>query len=278
MKLPLYVNWETTNACNMGCPYCFLAEHPEGIINQLQTKDAKKLIDILAENGVKLLNYAGGEPFLRKDLPELLGYGKSFGLKTVISTNGILLDKEIIKQVMPNLNWISLPIDGYDEKTHDSVRGMDGHFKHVTGLLGLLQDEKVNIKINTMLCRKNVKYVGKIEELLQEYEIKKWKLFQFSARGKARKIADEYSISEAEFLQSKNQLRDNCSFDAVYSSNALRDNAYFLIAANGNVTIPSGEQYLNLGSILNKDFEISCLDFEKNLANAKISYNLEVKL
>ena len=277
--IPPYVNWELTNKCNMGCPYCFLGENPEGVLSDLSTKKSKALIEKLVRGGAKMLNYAGGEPLLREDIIELIKYGKELGLETILSTNGILLSEDLIKELESCLDWISLPIDGYNSETHDSVRGRNGHFEEIIKHLYKLEETGINLKINTMVCRKNVAYVEEIAVLLDNFNIKKWKLFQFSARGKAKKIRAEYEISNDEFLASKENI-GNHRYDIIYSSNELRDNAYFLIGADGKVHVPAKDEYLYLGNLLydelNKFKNPEILKIEKNITNAEISYNLEV--
>ncbi|MFQ6010342.1 MAG: radical SAM protein [Candidatus Aenigmatarchaeota archaeon] len=271
---PPYVNWEMTNRCNMGCPYCFLGDNPEGALPDLGTGIMKDGIRKLAENGARMLNYAGGEPLLRKDMVELIEYGHGLGLKTILSTNGVLLSEELINELDGKLGWISLPVDGYDSRTHDSVRRRKGHFEEIVEKLELIGKTRINLKINSMLCKKNISYVKEIAGLLDEFNVKKWKLFQFSARGKARKIKEEYEISDKEFLCSKERIGLH-DFDIIYSTNELRDNAYFLIGADGKVTVPSGEKYIPIGNLLEdltafKDLDV--LKIQKNIANARVSY------
>ncbi len=278
--IPPYVNWELTNRCNMGCPYCFLGEHPDGVLQDLSTDVAKSLIDKLTDGGAEMLNYAGGEPLLREDIVELIEYGKGLGLKTILSTNGILLSKKLIRRLEGCLDWISLPVDGYDSGTSDGVRGRVGHFNQVLGHLRELEKTNISLKVNTMLCKKNIDYAEKIASLLDGFDIKKWKLFQFSPRGKANKVRGEYEISDEQFLSSKGKLGSH-AFEIVYSSNELRDNAYFLIGTDGKVNVPVGDTYVYFGDLLSDELsrfrESELLKISKNTKNASVSYDLGVK-
>ena len=275
--IPPYVNWEVTNRCNMGCPYCFLGENPEGSLPDLPTGQAKSIIKKLADGGARMLNYAGGEPLVRDDILELMDYGKGLGLKNVLSTNGILLSEDMIKELGRYLDWISLPVDGYDPETHDSIRGRKGHFNEIMERMEWFGDSGISLKINTMLCRKNAGYAERIAKILDDFDVKKWKLFQFSARGKAKKIREEYEIADEDFLSSRKTLGKH-SFDIIYSSNELRDNAYFLIGADGKVHAPAGDEYFYLADMLSDDLaqfrNPELLKIGKNLRNAEMSYDL----
>lgn len=275
--IPPYVNWELTNRCNMGCPYCFLGEHPEGILPDLPTDVVKRAIRKLKEGGAKMLNYSGGEPLLREDIIELIRYGQELGLTTILSTNGILLSPELISELEGYLTWICLPLDGPNPEINDSVRGRRGHFDECLEKLRLLGRTSINLKINTMLCKKNIGCVEEIANLLKGYKIKKWKLFQFSARGKAKKVREEYEIYDEDFLAPQPKL-SGYPFDVVFSTNEIRDNAYFLIGTDGKVHVPIGGEYVYLGDILTDPPENfrnpKLLDPRKNIANGRVSYNL----
>lgn len=275
--IPPYVNWELTNRCNMGCPYCFLGEHPEGILPDLPTDVIKKTIKKLKEGGAKMLNYSGGEPLLRGDVVELIRYGHELGLTTILSTNGILLSPELISELEGYLTWICLPLDGPNPEINDSVRGRRGHFDGVLERLRLLEKTNINLKINTMLCKKNIDYAVDIANLLRGFKIKKWKLFQFSARGKAKRVRKEYEVYNEDFLASQTKLT-GYPFDVIFSTNEIRDNTYFLIGTDGKVHVPIGGEYVYLGHILTDLLESfrnpRLLDPRKNIANGRVSYDL----
>lgn len=275
--IPQYVNWEVINKCNMGCPYCFLGKHPEGVLSDLPTSVIKEVIARLKTGGARMLNYSGGEPLLRDDIVEIVRYGYKLGLTTILSTNGILLSPELIKDLDGYLTWICLPIDGSNSEVNDSVRGRKGHFETTLKCLHLLEKTSINLKINTMLCRKNIDCIVDIANLLKSFKIKKWKLFQFSPRGKAKKVREEYEIYDEDFLVFQGKLI-GYPFNIVFSTNEIRDNAYFLIGADGKVHVPIGEEYVYLGDILTDPLDNfrnpRLLDPRKNIANGRVSYNL----
>ncbi len=275
--IPPYVNWELTNRCNMGCPYCFLGEHPEGVLPDLPTNIVKEAIKKLKEGGARMLNYSGGEPLLRDDIIELIEYGHGLGLITILSTNGILLSAELIRELRDCLTWVTLPIDGPNAGIHDSVRGKREHFENVLDQLKIFESSGISLKVNTMLCKKNIAFVKDIADLLKRFKIRKWKLFQFSARGKAKKVREEYEIYDEDFLACRSKLT-GYPFDVIFSTNEIRDNAYFLIGTDGKVHVPIGGEYVYLGDILVDSLESfrnsRLLDPRKNITNARVSYNL----
>lgn len=133
--------WDINNECNLNCKHCRVAEKNDS--SKLSLKEAKELLSELWYNNVTMLNFSGGEPFLRKDIFEILDYTRKF-TDIVITTNGTLLDEEKCKKLStyPNVR-LSISLDGMEE-THDKFRRKKGTFNKVINTLPLLN--KYNIK------------------------------------------------------------------------------------------------------------------------------------
>src|SRR3990167_1257675 len=86
----------TNNSCNLQCTHCLVNSGPlqdKG----LPKEEIKRLIDEAWELGVYRFFFTGGEPFLRKDIYELIEYvTRDPHSELIILTNGILFNHEII--------------------------------------------------------------------------------------------------------------------------------------------------------------------------------------
>jgi len=103
-----YLTFEVVPSCNMDCQFCFSEwREQDGALN---TEDAKRSIEILQERGLEAINFTGGEPLLRNDIEELLGFAKQSGLTTILSTNGILLERKL-PYIAQSLDFIGLPLE-----------------------------------------------------------------------------------------------------------------------------------------------------------------------
>ena len=91
-RRPIVV-WNITPKCNLACAHCYAAER-SGADAVLDTDEAKRVIDDLADWKVPVLLFSGGEPFCREDIRELAAYAKAKGLRVTFSTNGTLIDDE----------------------------------------------------------------------------------------------------------------------------------------------------------------------------------------
>src|SRR5690606_26049000 len=99
------VNFHVNKACNAHCRFCFATFRD--VRGQCPTTIALGVIDALADAGCEKLNFAGGEPTLRKDFPQLLHHSKSRGLVTSIVTNGFRLDA-LLDDHADVLDWVGL--------------------------------------------------------------------------------------------------------------------------------------------------------------------------
>lgn len=132
--VPIFCQWEINYNCNMDCQFCMpkrnLAirkEYPE-----LNTDQALDIIRQLDELGTKILNFSGGEPTLRKDLPLLINEAKKRKMAVFFSTNGSTL--ESTAKNLLGADMIRVSIDG-PEEIHDKIRRHPGAFnKAVNGI------------------------------------------------------------------------------------------------------------------------------------------------
>jgi MoaA/NifB/PqqE/SkfB family radical SAM enzyme len=99
-KGPLFIiPWRCTFACDNSCVHCASAEK-QLAPNEVGTEDAKKIVDKVTDFGTTFFGITGGQPFLRKDLFEVIDYATERGLNTSIITDGRLLDEEVFKKIV----------------------------------------------------------------------------------------------------------------------------------------------------------------------------------
>ncbi|WP_419786633.1 radical SAM protein [Pseudodesulfovibrio sp.] len=103
---PIYMEISPSGACNNRCVFCgkdFMEYKPRF----LDTEVLKVRLKEMAELGVKSIMHAGeGEPFLHKDMAEIVRYGKSVGIDQAFTTNASLMKPEIAEQILEHTTWI----------------------------------------------------------------------------------------------------------------------------------------------------------------------------
>ncbi len=125
--IPLFYIWTMTNACNFICTYC--SNHRDGKYpllykkggahrKNLDTLQGKRLLHVMRE--ASAIYWCGGEPTLRKDLPELLDYSTKVGMFNMINTNGSLLGDLLVKPAYRNflaqMDVVIISLDALDTK------------------------------------------------------------------------------------------------------------------------------------------------------------------
>lgn len=127
--------WNITSSCNLRYKQCY-ADAGSNSQNDLTTEEVKAGIDKLAQWGVVVLAFSGGEPLVRRDILELAKYSSDQGFYTAIATNGVLLTKErCIALKEAGVNYLQISLDGARPETHDSFRGVNGMFERtVSGI------------------------------------------------------------------------------------------------------------------------------------------------
>lgn len=119
---------EVTSSCNLKCPLCFAESGPGGkhIDFDTYTSMVDRLIEM--EGIADVLQISGGEPTLHPDIVNMVRYACEQPIQAVmINTNGIRLakDRNLVESLaaMRDRLEIYLQFDGFDERTHKTLRG-----------------------------------------------------------------------------------------------------------------------------------------------------------
>ncbi len=116
-----HLDLHVAKGCNLRCSHCAVIDGYAGG-KQLGRAELFRLIDQLAELEGASLALSGGEPLVRRDLPEILDYatGKAH---VILTTNGILITAEIAAQFACIGATVEISIDGSCAEIHDRIRG-----------------------------------------------------------------------------------------------------------------------------------------------------------
>jgi radical SAM protein with 4Fe4S-binding SPASM domain len=130
---PLFIlPWRCTQACTSSCLHCGFASNPPAS-DALGTKETKRIADRIYDFGATYFGISGGEPLLRKDLPEIIDYAKSTGMKVSLITSGCFLDDKIFDNLVRNEVRVSVSVDGREE-INDAIRGKGAYSKAVSAM------------------------------------------------------------------------------------------------------------------------------------------------
>lgn len=159
-----------TYKCNSKCIMCNIwKEQPE---NELAANDFLKLPKTLKD-----INITGGEPFLRKDLVDIV-YNLTLlnpDVRLVFSSNGFLTDRivEYMKEIrkINKKSCIGLSLDGLGDM-HSKIRGIDNAFEKVTDTIKALKANGINdIRIGFTAGKDNVSHLAKVYDFSKSNDI-----------------------------------------------------------------------------------------------------------
>jgi 12,18-didecarboxysiroheme deacetylase len=189
-KKPVVV-WNMGRRCNLKCVHCYAQSKDIEYQNELTTEQGKELIDDLAKFGAPVILFSGGEPTMRKDLPELALYARSKGMRAVISTNGTLIDKKMAKVLKDiGLSYVGVSLDGMRE-TNDKFRGAKGAFDAALNGMRNCLAEGVKVGLRFTINKKNVKDIPAIFDLLEKEKIPRVCFYHLVYAGRGSKLVEE---------------------------------------------------------------------------------------
>ena len=118
---PLYLEISPVGSCNHRCLFC--AYDFIGYPNRkLETGRALKLLDELAETGLRSILFAGeGEPLLHPDLAIMVRHAKKNGIDVGLFTNGQLFTQEKLAEILPALTFVRFSFNGGTAESYARV-------------------------------------------------------------------------------------------------------------------------------------------------------------
>jgi MoaA/NifB/PqqE/SkfB family radical SAM enzyme len=162
-KLWLYTNYD----CNLKCSYCVAKSGPNVPRRALGMDNVRRLIDEALQLGFADIFFTGGEPFILKDIYEMLSYSAS-RVRTTVLTNAMLLrgsrlDKlEAVARKVPQENLIvQVSLDGGRAEIHDAYRGK-GSWEKTVGGICMLQERGFRVRIGTTETPVNSPYLDQL--------------------------------------------------------------------------------------------------------------------
>lgn len=128
-RLPLAAMVAVTDSCQCSCAHCGVSTNSTNC-GEFSLEQMYSLIDELKLLNVRRLYLFGGEPLLRRDIIDIIGYATSRKMLVEMDSNGILLTKENVNLLKKaGLKQVRVSLDSHLESEHDQSRGLIGTYK-----------------------------------------------------------------------------------------------------------------------------------------------------
>ena len=167
MRTPRSLDIEITPRCNLRCRYCYFFNNPAVVYRELPTDEWLKFFNELGSLGVMNVVVAGGEPFMRDDLPVLLEGIVRNRMRFSLLSNGSLIDDEMAAFIAGTrrCDYVQVSVDGSRAEVHDAFRGR-GSFDGALRGLRILRRYRISSTVRVTIHRSNVHDLENIAHFL----------------------------------------------------------------------------------------------------------------
>lgn len=179
--------WNLTNACNLSCKHCYSSAGQKRE-EELTEEEVVSLVHRLPSVGVRFAILSGGEPLLREDIFEVARLLKDKGVRTYLSTNGLLVE-EYLKEIKEVFDYVGISIDGEPE-VHDLFRGRRGAFEESLKAIRACLEEGIRVGLRFTLTPATAKSLPFIFELIEKEGIPKLYISHLVYSGRGKRLSD----------------------------------------------------------------------------------------
>ena len=189
-----YLFLELTMRCNERCLHCG-SSCGDVQSEELSVECYRRFLDEVKEDfgtGRKMLCITGGEPLLRRDFEEILGYANAIGFRWGMTSNGTLISKECARMLRDcGMATISISLDGLPE-THDAFRrtpgGWDKAMEGIENLLSVGGFE--HVQVTTVVTHQNIGELDELFRIFDKMPLDSWRVINIEPMGRAKQFPE----------------------------------------------------------------------------------------
>src|SRR5580704_1575632 len=169
LNIPFNVQLDLTYRCNERCVHCYLDHDDHG---EMTTAEIKHLLVEMAEAGVFILTFSGGEIFVRKDFFEILEYARELTFCVKLKTNAILIrERQAARLRDLGVESIQISIYSHRAEVHDAITLVPGSLKRSVDAIRFLKAQGLKVVIANVLMTSNMQDYQGVRALAAELGI-----------------------------------------------------------------------------------------------------------
>jgi len=175
-----------TRRCNLRCIHCYSESAPEerGELDVGLLQHA--LTDAAAEQ-YTVAGFSGGEPTMYRPLAGLLDHAHACGLRTTVTTNGMLLTPRMIESLRERVDVLAISLDGVPE-SHNRVRASDDAFAKMARRLDGVRASGIPFGFIFTLTQHNVHELDWVAGFAAEQGARLLQVHPLEEVGRARRL------------------------------------------------------------------------------------------
>lgn len=267
-KSLLTIDWHITQKCNQTCMHCYAAgEQFQGEATPRKTvRIVDKILSLMNDFNIRV-TLTGGEPLLRADVFEIASSLSENNVPISLTTNGMLVQKNIGKIINSGIMQIQVSIDGM-RSVHNYLRGSNA-FDSAIHALRLLKREHLLPSVMTTVNSYNFKQVPEIIALVHSMNIPLLGIQRFIPVGRGAgfknlALTPENCRDLLKYVMSKKEeLKDEICIatpdplkvliDRRESAGCPIGNSILALTPNGDM-LPCCKLPVSLGNLIFQDF------------------------
>ena len=166
LGVPFSAQLDLTYRCNEQCVHCYLDHDDHG---EMTTAEIKHLLKEMAEAGVFILTFSGGEIFLRKDFFEILECARDLTFCIKLKTNAVLI-REAQAARLRDLAVQSVQISIYSHRpeVHDAITKVKGSLRRSINAIRFLKSQGLKVIMANVLMTENMQDYHGVRTLAEE--------------------------------------------------------------------------------------------------------------
>lgn len=183
---PSTVAWEVTRACVLACAHCRPDVWRRSDPRELTTDEGYRLIDRLTEFGSPTLLFTGGDPMMRRDLFDLVGYADDAGLRCTLAPSATAwpTKQRLRLAALAGVRRVAVGLDGPTPEVHDRFRRVPGSWERTMTFLGDAQAAGLATQVLSTVTTRNLHLLEDMRALLAEVGVVGWSLSFLVARAR----------------------------------------------------------------------------------------------
>lgn len=215
-RAPFTIAWEVTRACAYACAHCRAEAQPRRDPRELDTAEAKALVDDLAGFETRpILVLTGGDPLMRRDIFEIAAYATEKGLRVALTPTATALATRarMDEAREAGVRRVAFSLDAPEEALHDRFRGFAGSFKRTMQGVENAAAAGLPLQVNTTVCTLNAQAVEQMVPLLERLGIVQWSVFFLVPIGRGRRLTMLSAEGHERLIERFDRLIGEVPFD-----------------------------------------------------------------
>ncbi|MDG9706353.1 radical SAM protein [Streptomyces sp. DH37] len=233
-ELPSSVCLRVTRRCNVACAFC---QAPPTGRSELSVREIGEISRFFASGGARTAKLAGGEPTVRKDLPEIIAAVAGAGLRPVVTTNGFVVSARAMDACAEHAGEFKFSIHRPSVRNDEVLRRKS--FGSIERNLAEVVRREIGLSINSVVAPGGLSVMDEMAGFACERGARKISFIPVVSRGRANG-KKEFSFRSEELGEVLGRVRE---LARVYRGRMdvrcidIRSRDYWIVENDGSLWI-----------------------------------------